>query len=523
MKTKNLIVVVFGIFFLLSCNDDNNPVPEQEISVELNKTSFSLVVGGREKLLLIVDPVGETVTSANWSSSDTTVATVDDQGVVAALAIGETTITVTVGSSGKEQCLAKIIASPIKNLEMPDAKYPIAKDAVVFIQGEGFTKDSKIILRRNTNLKSASDAGDKLAQIHTQALNYISFYGSVTPGYYSVVLEQDKVQFDLGNINVEIPNIPEYVYDKNKIFWEDTHWRRFQLRGKVKEIKIKKEYSHGSNSLSVFHSTCKFNKNGMLEFENELQDFEGISQPSTRIFSYDVKNRLIKAVHDVGEIQTLEYTYGNHELYYSIYLKTSAEFGLSGYSDNGTICIKGLTQIKFSTTNYSEITQITPGTNSSDVIDTIHYSNGDFVSNYTYTYRDGFPIKASSKHYHFGQYSYAYNHDYSFSATGMPISSTFYSTYGDDATQFFKYVQNCPFYLYSEVSGNIYSGISVYEYDKNWNLSKITVPSENCGPYTVYYQSYDEFGNWTQCKTIDETYSGWTTIRSMTRDITYWE
>ena len=65
-------------------------------SVELNKTSTSITVGGTETLTATVKPDNATDKSVTWTSSDSTVATVE-KGVVTAVKAGEATITAKAG------------------------------------------------------------------------------------------------------------------------------------------------------------------------------------------------------------------------------------------------------------------------------------------------------------------------------------------------------------------------------------------------------------------------------------------
>lgn len=62
-------------------------------SIELNKTDLSLKVGENENLVAIVNPNNATEKTVIWSSSDTSVATVDQSGKVVAIKEGITTIT----------------------------------------------------------------------------------------------------------------------------------------------------------------------------------------------------------------------------------------------------------------------------------------------------------------------------------------------------------------------------------------------------------------------------------------------
>lgn len=63
--------------------------------ISLNKTEINLSEGQTETLTVIVDPVDATYKDVTWTSSDTKVATVDENGLVTAVAAGEATITVT--------------------------------------------------------------------------------------------------------------------------------------------------------------------------------------------------------------------------------------------------------------------------------------------------------------------------------------------------------------------------------------------------------------------------------------------
>lgn len=69
--------------------------------VSLGKTSLSLTEGASEKLLATVSPSNATNKSVTWSSSDDSVATVDQSGNVTAVKAGDATITVRTTDGGK--------------------------------------------------------------------------------------------------------------------------------------------------------------------------------------------------------------------------------------------------------------------------------------------------------------------------------------------------------------------------------------------------------------------------------------
>ena len=64
-------------------------------SLTLDKDNAVMGVGETMELIAIIEPEDVTVTSVSWTSSDEEIATVDDNGVVTALAPGDVTITAT--------------------------------------------------------------------------------------------------------------------------------------------------------------------------------------------------------------------------------------------------------------------------------------------------------------------------------------------------------------------------------------------------------------------------------------------
>lgn len=79
-------------------------------SVELNKTSTSITVGGTETLTATVKPDNATDKSVTWTSSNTDVASVD-KGVVTAVAVGEATIMAKAGDK-TATCAVTVTAVP---------------------------------------------------------------------------------------------------------------------------------------------------------------------------------------------------------------------------------------------------------------------------------------------------------------------------------------------------------------------------------------------------------------------------
>ena len=104
-------------------NSLGNSVIYKVTKVELNKTSLTLDVNESETLTATVTPDNATNKNVKWESSDTSVATVDVNGKVTAVAQGTATITVTAqdGSEEKATCSVTVNAAaavPVESVSL---------------------------------------------------------------------------------------------------------------------------------------------------------------------------------------------------------------------------------------------------------------------------------------------------------------------------------------------------------------------------------------------------------------------
>ena len=83
-------------------------VPVKVTGVKLNKSSKSLTIGDTFTLTATVKPNNATDKSVTWSSSNTSVATVDENGVVTAVSEGTATITATASNGVKADCTVTV-------------------------------------------------------------------------------------------------------------------------------------------------------------------------------------------------------------------------------------------------------------------------------------------------------------------------------------------------------------------------------------------------------------------------------
>lgn len=84
------------------------PIPVTGIT--LNRTVASIAVGHSMSLIATVTPADATINKVVWSSSDTSIATVDNEGQITAVAAGTATITArTVGRGYTASCALKVV------------------------------------------------------------------------------------------------------------------------------------------------------------------------------------------------------------------------------------------------------------------------------------------------------------------------------------------------------------------------------------------------------------------------------
>lgn len=110
------LTILLTVLLCVSCNTDESVDylfhKTAVTGVTLDKESIILSVGKNQTLVATVTPENATDKSVTWSSSNTSVATVDQNGKVTALAEGEATITATTKDKGfKATCkvTAKVV------------------------------------------------------------------------------------------------------------------------------------------------------------------------------------------------------------------------------------------------------------------------------------------------------------------------------------------------------------------------------------------------------------------------------
>lgn len=95
MRLLTRLAIALGVVLAISsCKKDKETTKIPVTGVSLNKTSIDLKVGDDFQLLASVLPEDATDKRVTWDSDDEGVATVDDKGLVKAVKVGKTKITV---------------------------------------------------------------------------------------------------------------------------------------------------------------------------------------------------------------------------------------------------------------------------------------------------------------------------------------------------------------------------------------------------------------------------------------------
>lgn len=206
MKMWASCLVLAGLFFAFSsCTNGSGGDSESDdsesvavTSVELNKTSTSITVGGTETLTATVKPDNATDKSVTWTSSDSTVATVE-KGVVTAVKAGEATITAKAGDKTATCAVTVTAAAKIIDLSTVTAdtvvadgytitgtlavavQVSIADGATVTLSGVSINEDGALT---TGDFAGLTCLGDATITLEAESTNTVKGFNIAYPGIY---------------------------------------------------------------------------------------------------------------------------------------------------------------------------------------------------------------------------------------------------------------------------------------------------------------------------------------------------
>ena len=151
-------------------------VPVEEIS--LNKATAYVDVDSKTALVATLTPGDTTETSITWTSSDEEVATVDEDGVVTALAEGSTTITATAqnGTTASCEVFVGVFADAVKFSSVKNTSLAIGK--TMSFKASAYRKDG--VKPESTKVVYEIVSGEEYASIDAKGKLTALEFGEVT-------------------------------------------------------------------------------------------------------------------------------------------------------------------------------------------------------------------------------------------------------------------------------------------------------------------------------------------------------
>lgn len=138
---KFFFLTVMAAFMLAGCEPKNtDPVPVPVESVTLNETEITLLVGEDFQLTAEVLPENADNKTIVWESSDTAIATVDENGLVTAVAAGKAFVTATVDDKNATCTVVVNEPGPDGNIDMAGMSVEEVRAAIDEALAAGITE-----------------------------------------------------------------------------------------------------------------------------------------------------------------------------------------------------------------------------------------------------------------------------------------------------------------------------------------------------------------------------------------------
>ena len=231
-------------------------IPTPVESITLNRTSVNLKATETFECVATVLPVTATNKHLNWSSDNTQVATVSDEGMVTALAIGIATIRVSAADDSGvfAECSVNVVSTPAENIvisaegetslkatETLQLKADVYPETATDKSVTWFSETPSVATVNATGLVTAVAVGQ--AKIHATASNGTTGYITITvipTPVSSIVLSETEVSLKASESVILTADIlPERATDKS-ISWssEDESVAIVTSEGKVIAVSV---------------------------------------------------------------------------------------------------------------------------------------------------------------------------------------------------------------------------------------------------------------------------------------------
>ncbi len=204
-------------------------------SVSLNKESVSLITGASETLVVSVLPQDATNNKVTWTSSDETVATVDDSGKVTAVGTGTAIITVTTEDGGKTAECRITVSMSATGVELDKTSLTLEKGsedqltATVLPEGTSnrnvtwSTSNESIVLVGSTGKVYALKPGTAVITVTTEDGGFTAECEvTVIVSADSVVLDKTEITIEKGNSETVTATVLPDDSTNKKVIWSSS-------------------------------------------------------------------------------------------------------------------------------------------------------------------------------------------------------------------------------------------------------------------------------------------------------------
>ena len=298
MKVHHFLFAAICILLMaISCQKEPQVVKVE--SVSLNTTSLTLVEGDSQSLTATVSPSNADNKKVSWSSSNSSVATVDDRGTVTAIAPGTATITAKTEDGGKTATCSVTVNSRVISVE----SVSLDKTELELIEGDKATLVATV-LPENADNKNViwNSSNEEIATVEDGVVTAIkegeatitakTEDGEKTATCSVTVIDKSKIKplcftadgeqsVSLKNVGGNAPKL-QYSYDGNT--WTDWDYSALSFgTNEHKFVFIRGNNPNGFSQTTEKYSSFSFSTSCKVQCTGNVMHLLNYSKDLTKI------------------------------------------------------------------------------------------------------------------------------------------------------------------------------------------------------------------------------------------------